>query len=371
MIIKALKAFSDGVLSLHEGAIADVPDAIAEIYIRFGYAIEYTEGGDIDLSAYVKISDLPYVTPEQFGAKGDGVTDDTQAFISACDYAVTSGKRVVKLTKKYCLKQNVSLTNEKYLHLIIEGTSFSGCNVEQSKYLEKPMNIIAEGGFNVGYYVKLKNVGFLNYGITIEGSRVRIEGCVFNRCDTAITLVNIGNGSSWLGEVFIDNCDFSLCTTGINATVSENGGYFHDCRVFDCTVIRGNIFLTGKISAWKIRGNHIYSTLPISGLSSGMAQINDNYFDTNDIAVDMTVRSGMCQFVNNLFLKSATTLDESQNANPVCKIVGNSGATVIFMSNMCTKASDSSHPDEVFVKFSGSGDFEQANNISKITLTNN
>lgn len=69
MIIKALKTFSDGVISMHEGEIANVPDAKANVFIAEGYAVEYTgEGGDIDLSAYARKTDL-----EDY-AKGEDVS---------------------------------------------------------------------------------------------------------------------------------------------------------------------------------------------------------------------------------------------------------------------------------------------------------
>ena len=59
MIIKALKTFSDGAISMHEGEIANVPDTKAQLFIAEGYAVEYTgEGGEIDLSAYAKKTDL-------------------------------------------------------------------------------------------------------------------------------------------------------------------------------------------------------------------------------------------------------------------------------------------------------------------------
>lgn len=59
MIIKALKTFSDGAISMHEGEIANVPDVKAQRFIAEGYAVEYTgEGGEIDLSAYAKKTDL-------------------------------------------------------------------------------------------------------------------------------------------------------------------------------------------------------------------------------------------------------------------------------------------------------------------------
>lgn len=312
-----------------------------------------------------------YVTPEMFGAKGDGVTDDTQAFVTACDYAMSSGKRVVKLTKKYRLAQSVTIAGDKYLQLVIEGNAISGTNVEQARYLDKPINIIAEGGLIAGFYVHFKNVGFKDYGVTARGSRIRFEGCVFNKCNPAIRVLNTGDASAWIGEIFIDNCDFSLCPVSIDASVGENGGYVKDSRIFDCTAIRGDVFLKGKVSAWKIRGNHIYSSLPFSELSCGTMQIMDNYFDTNQIAVDITVRSdGICQFANNLFLKSTVTKDANEKANPVCKIVAQARAFVSFEGNTCTKNYDSSNQDEVFVNFSGDGTFNYSDNVCKIKFTN-
>lgn len=79
MIIKALKTFSDGAISLHEGEIANVPDVKAQLFINAGYAVEYTgEGGDIDLSAYAKKTDLSgLATSESVEQKIDDASDTT------------------------------------------------------------------------------------------------------------------------------------------------------------------------------------------------------------------------------------------------------------------------------------------------------
>ena len=56
----------------------------------------------------------PYVTPEMFGAKGDGITDDTEALQKAINYVTTNQNLNLILTKKY-LVTNIQITN--YCHI--------------------------------------------------------------------------------------------------------------------------------------------------------------------------------------------------------------------------------------------------------------
>lgn len=55
-----------------------------------------------------------YVTPEMFGAVGDGVTDDTDALQEAINYVTTNQNINLVLTKKY-LVRNIQITN--YCHI--------------------------------------------------------------------------------------------------------------------------------------------------------------------------------------------------------------------------------------------------------------
>lgn len=102
MIIKALKSFSDGVISMHEGEVAKVPDAKATVYIADGYAVEYTGDAGVDLTDYAKLEDLAdyaktedlvTYSPDDKGAVGDGETIDDDAFLEGnyC-YQLTKGK---------------------------------------------------------------------------------------------------------------------------------------------------------------------------------------------------------------------------------------------------------------------------------------
>ncbi len=102
MIIKALKTFSDGTISLHEGEIANVPDVKATRFINEGLAVEYSEPvSEADLADYVKTEDLVTYSPDDLGAIGDGETIDDDAFLEGnyC-YQLTEGKVYKVSTEK-------------------------------------------------------------------------------------------------------------------------------------------------------------------------------------------------------------------------------------------------------------------------------
>lgn len=60
-----------------------------------------------------------YITPEQFGAKGDGTTDDQKAIQAAIDYASTNGVTLVIPSKTYVIKSTIYITN----HIAIIGAT--------------------------------------------------------------------------------------------------------------------------------------------------------------------------------------------------------------------------------------------------------
>lgn len=75
MIIKALKTFSDGVISMHEGEIANVPDTKAQRFIAEGYAVEYSAPIDeADLRDYAKLTDVAPLSAYISNAIENGAT---------------------------------------------------------------------------------------------------------------------------------------------------------------------------------------------------------------------------------------------------------------------------------------------------------
>ena len=71
-----------------------------------------------------------YIYVEDFGAKGDGVTDDSLAFQNAIDYASVNNKTICLLNKTYALshftlKNNMSIISNEYAVLKILESSYS------------------------------------------------------------------------------------------------------------------------------------------------------------------------------------------------------------------------------------------------------
>jgi len=66
---------------------------------------------DLAYGQSVKKSDLPYVTPEQFGAKGDGTADD----VVAIELALAAGKRIEFLSDIYYVSRAIKFSGYKWL----------------------------------------------------------------------------------------------------------------------------------------------------------------------------------------------------------------------------------------------------------------
>lgn len=125
---------------------------------------------------------ISYVTPEMFGAIGDGVTDDTTAIQSALD----TGKTVL-FTKRY-VTSNTLFINKPNQRIIVEGEIISSAN--PSIYVNQTKTIIEGNGLirsnHSGTCIKIVTENHLEdviisvdmYGIDVEadtGSGIGIE----------------------------------------------------------------------------------------------------------------------------------------------------------------------------------------------------
>jgi lysophospholipase L1-like esterase len=164
MIIKALKTFSDGAISMHEGEIANVPDAKAQLFIAEGYAIEYTgEGGEIDLSNYVTKD-----TAQYYGESAVGFgTSITQL---CADYTNGGYLGVVKSKLGLVSYDNKGLSGNPIAHGTGNGNGI-GALIESTNLSDYDI-ITIEGGTN-------------DFKLNVEIGTISAMGSNFNK-DTTV-----------------------------------------------------------------------------------------------------------------------------------------------------------------------------------------
>lgn len=240
---------------------------------------------------YKKMVDELFITPEQFGAKGDGVTDDTNALSTA----LNSGK-LIKLSKKYLITNQINfgnsditvtgggeiiassslplgsdmlrLTGNNIQNITIENITLNGINISNNAGENALLHIVAKtgqfirnvlikncklyapqtqetsrkgiyldnynGAMNTDYlkdvFISNCNIDGTNVGIANNRSEVHIDNCVIR--NTYWESITIDNGTK--------NCTVTNCLIGDHLAVNGGGGigldYAEDCLIY------GNIF---------------------------------------------------------------------------------------------------------------------------------
>jgi|DEB0MinimDraft_6_1074348.scaffolds.fasta_scaffold02389_1 hypothetical protein len=179
-----------------------------------------------------RMIDLGYVNIRDFGAVGDGSTDDTSAIQAAIDYTEGLGafnRKVVFLpVGNYAIteltwKTQVSLLGEDWRNTRLTGTGGSGSKM-----------IKAQSGAALGGAIQsIENISFIPSGTqAVDGINLtdatNVNGCHFdklwfNNCDTAITIGSVSGGSGfgdlWFGKIVVELSN--------NAIWLENGDDVH------------------------------------------------------------------------------------------------------------------------------------------------
>ena len=136
----------------------------------------------------------PYVTPEMYGAKGDGTTDDSAAFQAA----VNSGRTVLLDSKVYLVK-NVSVTHD--IAIIGDGATIQ--TIEKQANSNQFSNVFT--ATNADLFIS--GVRFLGLGAALTTTNERL-----------ITLINATGGN-----VFVNKCSFYNFDTLNRITASDLG----------------------------------------------------------------------------------------------------------------------------------------------------
>jgi len=196
-----------------------------------------------------------YVNPEDYGARGDGVTDDTTAFQAA----INSGFPIMLKEKTYFVNGTLTTLNN---------TTIIGLG--KGSVLYKTANstmILIQGNYNLfqNFTIRGNSTGSAQNGIYADGNAsfnlYRLSNIIDNVYfeflgNSGIAVRNIigsNSGVNHEGAIISSNCVFKSCTIGIYLLVRAEYNCFTNFSIDGCTTgIRNvggnNNFIGGQVT---------------------------------------------------------------------------------------------------------------------------
>lgn len=242
------------------------------------------------------------VSPELFGAVGDGIYDDTEALQSAIDYCFKNGVQLkLRSGKTYCISKPLNLSNTAVL--IIDG-SWSTLKAK------KTMNYMLtyDGSANTKNDVKtvVKNItadcnGVAGFIDLVYSFKFNLENFLVKNCKT--TAINVQKGGSFVcqnGTIVGD------CTPDSRAIYNATSDcHFTELVIVDMkkAIFNGGTNFYSKVHAW-LTGN-VSNSIFFSHFA-GFASLSQCQCDTYETgyllrtSYDLSLNS--CTYYNNYHL---------------------------------------------------------------------
>ena len=181
--------------------------------------------------------------PEWFGAKGDGVTDDTNAINETLTYF-----------SQICLSDKIYIINDTIELDGFKTVSLKRARISKTANIDKPLfwlynshnNIIGIGIAVIRSSVPTTRgvilLGAKDYSDTIHKSKyghisnIRIEGTPATQDTQSIGIYLDSPGSSGIGQYFniLENMPIEQFNVGLKLSGDSNANYIHDITFSDC-----------------------------------------------------------------------------------------------------------------------------------------
>ena len=244
---------------------------------------EITQNTQIDIENIENNKINYFITPEMFGAKGDGVTDDTIPLENMIEYAKnTKNTRIVSEKKKvYCTIRPLNIGAFQYF-------DFGNATIKAIAYMDYVIKIDTSnnrGGIVRGIIIDCNNLA--NQGIYIQYSRLfHIKEIQIYRFNSYGIYLKQGNVIA--RDIYIDK-DITPMTTIKNATgIYTNGtdSKFYSISIKDCHIGIYNdngINYYTNVHSWLIDTTIIKDS--ICFFIQGSAILSNCYTDTYYIAI--------------------------------------------------------------------------------------
>lgn len=174
-----------------------------------------------------------YVTPEMFGAVGDGETDDTDAIKSALEFTLPINGYILFSKKTYCISSTLNIANKKIV--------FNGCTLKRISNCTV-INFSGSKDFVLSD-VNISDNG-ASYGIMVVGNEcenVRIKNVAIVSNSPHDNSGGIGNWATSLSgdrfhisELYINNYESGLWADGLHFA------YITNSLINDFVIISGD-----------------------------------------------------------------------------------------------------------------------------------
>lgn len=248
-----------------------------------------------------------YVTPQMYGAKGDGISDDT-AFIQS---ALDSGKAVIFPSGIYLISKTIELSDDKTIigcgitnTTITSNGSVSILNITGKNNLVK--NIGIKGRINTTITTKPSYGINLNYNGGGEDSRNTLSNIEIYYFETGVSISN--NSRSCI----LNDCKISWCDKAINCVGTDNN--FNNILVSFCksgiTLYNNNLLTNSKCFEISL------TALSLTGSRNMVTN-----FDLQEFFVGLYV-VGNNNSINNLSISHAGSYYNFETSKPVTDHTG-------------------------------------------------
>lgn len=251
-----------------------------------------------------------FITPEMYGAKGDGITDDTDAIQQSFDYC-KNNSLVCRFTsgKTYCISKTLTVTGLFYVEFNnawVKTLTPLACGIEIN---------IADDNLNTAQcYFRGLNLNCSNIDIGVKvtkAKRIYLENLLIRYAQQVGLQLDSGY------EITVSHCNFTGTTpTNKAIVVNATDNYIHHCfginnNKFIENNAEGNVFESNH--AWiidnTILANSIFIDLRKDALVSNC--ISDTYY----IAFQCN-SSGASRIIGNSLIINTTYYKKDLYSNP-------------------------------------------------------